>query len=79
MLVENSPLRATSCAVSCAVCGCDHVASDEVAHRGRLLLRECTRCRHRWTETPGGPGDREPAPARRVRPARPRGEVVRAA
>ena len=34
----------------CAVCGCGAVSSDEVSHHGRLLLRECTRCRHRWTE-----------------------------
>ncbi len=37
---------------SCRVCGCGKVNADEVADldRGLVLLAECTRCEHRWTE-----------------------------
>lgn len=35
----------------CGVCGCASLKIDEVAHHGRMLLAECSRCEHRWTET----------------------------
>ena len=62
--------------VRCLVCGSSEVRTDEVNHRGVLLLAECPRCQHRWTEDviPA-----IPAPAQ-VRPlARPRREVASAA
>jgi hypothetical protein len=34
----------------CRVCGCTEVVTDEVVDRGILLLAECPRCDHRWTE-----------------------------
>jgi hypothetical protein len=36
----------------CRVCGCGQVHADAVADldRGLMLLAECTRCEHRWTE-----------------------------
>ena len=38
-------------AAACRVCGCTEVATDEVIDRGILLLYECPRCDHRWTES----------------------------
>ena len=35
---------------SCAVCGSHSLRVDEVNHFGRMLLSECKRCHHRWTE-----------------------------
>jgi hypothetical protein len=46
---------------SCAVCGSEDLAMDEVLERGRWLLGECGRCRHRWTVGPLA--DVAPAPA----------------
>lgn len=34
----------------CPVCRCGDIERDEVAHEGTLLLAECTRCAHRWTQ-----------------------------
>ncbi len=34
----------------CLVCGCSEVRTDEVVDRGVVLLAECPRCEHRWTE-----------------------------
>jgi hypothetical protein len=34
----------------CGVCGCESLQIDEVAHQGRMLLAQCSRCQHRWTE-----------------------------
>lgn len=34
---------------SCNVCGSVAVQVDEVFDAGRLILSECSRCRHRWT------------------------------
>ena len=34
----------------CLVCGFSEVRTDEVVDRGVVLLAECPRCRHRWTE-----------------------------
>jgi hypothetical protein len=34
----------------CLVCGSSEVRTDEVVDRGFLLLSECPRCDHRWTE-----------------------------
>jgi hypothetical protein len=34
----------------CLVCGSSEVRTDEVVERGVLLLAECPRCEHRWTE-----------------------------
>jgi len=36
--------------LSCAVCGSQDVQSDAVEHGGWLLLAECPRCDHRWTQ-----------------------------
>ena len=56
----------------CCVCGCDPVRTDVVdpgADLAALLLAECPRCDHRWTET---------LPERRVAvPARPTLRVLR--
>ena len=41
---------ATRTLVRCLVCGSSEVRTDEVNHRGVLLLAECPHCRHRWTE-----------------------------
>jgi hypothetical protein len=43
----------------CLVCGSREVRTDEVLERGILLLHECPRCEHRWTDAPL----RVPAPA----------------
>ena len=34
----------------CLVCGFTEVRTDEVVDRGVVLLAECPRCDHRWTE-----------------------------
>ncbi len=34
----------------CLVCGFAEVRTDEVVERGVVLLAECPRCDHRWTE-----------------------------
>jgi hypothetical protein len=39
----------------CLVCGFREVRTDEVVERGVLLLNECPRCDHRWTERPLAP------------------------
>jgi hypothetical protein len=36
----------------CLVCGFSEIRTDEVVDRGVLLLAECPRCEHRWTERP---------------------------
>ena len=38
----------------CLVCGCSEVRTDEVVDRGVVLLAECPRCEHRWTERRAG-------------------------
>jgi hypothetical protein len=43
----NAPQRTLS---RCLVCGSSEVRTDEVVDRGVVLLAECPRCRHRWTE-----------------------------
>ena len=35
---------------ACAVCGSREVRLDAVEHGGWLLLAECPRCDHRWTQ-----------------------------
>ena len=45
---------------ACAVCGSRDVQVDAVEQRGWLLLAECARCDHRWTQTLR----EEPAPVR---------------
>jgi hypothetical protein len=35
---------------ACPVCGAREVESDAVEHAGWLLLAECARCDHRWTQ-----------------------------
>jgi hypothetical protein len=37
-------------AAACAVCGSREVRTDAVEHDGWLLLGECPRCDHRWTQ-----------------------------
>ena len=36
----------------CLVCGFTEIRTDEVVDRGVVLLAECLRCDHRWTERP---------------------------
>jgi hypothetical protein len=35
---------------ACAVCGSHEVRTDAVEQSGWLLLAECPRCEHRWTQ-----------------------------
>jgi hypothetical protein len=42
--------RALRTLTRCLVCGFREVRTDEVLERGVLLLNECPRCDHRWTE-----------------------------
>ncbi len=51
--------------LSCNVCGCAAVCVDEVFRPERLILSECGRCRHRWTQAP-----QASSPVRSLRPAR---------
>jgi hypothetical protein len=64
--------RSPETAPRCLVCGCDSVRTDAVepsAARAGLLLAECPRCDHRWTEA---------LPQRlRVLPTRPMRRVLR--
>ncbi len=48
----SRPLRTLTC---CLVCGFREVRTDEVIERGVLLLAECPRCDHRWTERAAPP------------------------
>jgi hypothetical protein len=67
----RSPLRTLR---RCLVCGFAEVLTDEVVDRGLVLLAECPRCEHRWTESaPAAP------PARVAPRARAAGEIVGAA
>lgn len=67
----RSPLRTLR---RCLVCGFAEVFTDEVVDRGLVLLAECRRCEHRWTEPVSG------VPPARVAPrARAAGEIVGAA
>ncbi len=52
--------------VRCLVCGFTEVRTDQVIDRGLVLLHECPRCDHRWTQRGSAPW-RE----RTVRAARP--------
>jgi hypothetical protein len=47
--------RALRTLTRCLVCGFAEVRTDEVVDRGVLLLNECPRCEHRWTERPAAP------------------------
>ena len=38
--------------MSCLVCGSTEVRTDEVIDHGVVLLAECPRCQHLWTERP---------------------------
>jgi hypothetical protein len=40
--------------IRCLVCGFAEVRTDEVIDRGVVLLHECPRCEHRWTQRGGG-------------------------
>ena len=46
----------------CLVCGFTEIRTDEVVDGGWVLLAECPRCDHRWTERP--PARVAPASAR---------------
>ena len=39
----------------CLVCGSNEVRTDVVVDRGIVMLAECPRCDHRWTESPAPP------------------------
>lgn len=47
--------RALRTLTRCLLCGFREVTTDEVMDRGVLLLAECPRCAHRWTERPAAP------------------------
>lgn len=49
MSMSSRPMIAEPCS-SCAVCGSNTIRVDEVDHVGRMLLHQCGRCHHRWTE-----------------------------
>jgi hypothetical protein len=55
----------------CRVCGSAEVRTDEVVDRGLVLLAECRRCEHRWTDAAPGGSPRRVASraAREVAPA----------
>lgn len=42
----------------CRVCGSVEVRTDEVVDRGLVLLAECRRCEHRWTDAAPGEAPR---------------------
>ena len=62
----------------CLVCGFSEVRTDEVIDRGVVLLAECPRCRHRWTEPRPAAAEGLAPPAAPVL-ARPGREVASAA
>lgn len=41
--------------IRCLVCGFSEVRTDEVIDRGVVLLHECPRCDHRWTQAHSAP------------------------
>ncbi|MBW2394131.1 MAG: hypothetical protein JRG95_07660 [Deltaproteobacteria bacterium] len=43
-------IAATRTLTRCLVCGFNEVHTDQVIDRGVVLLAECPRCDHRWTE-----------------------------
>ena len=59
---------ATRTVTRCTVCGFTEVFTDEVVDRGWVLLAECPRCDHRWTESGAAPLAVS-APAPRATPA----------
>ena len=61
---------------ACTVCGSREVRSDAVENGGWLLLAECPRCDHRWTQPLGEAPARTPA---RVTALAPLPEVASAA
>ena len=67
--MQNVLRMATRTLVHCRVCGSREVRTDEVVDRGLLLLAECPRCQHRWTEdvTPALPAPEQLRPALAVR------------
>jgi hypothetical protein len=67
--MRNTLRMATRMLVRCLVCGSSEVRTDEVNHRGLLLLAECPRCQHRWTEDaiPAIPAPAQARPLVRVR------------
>jgi hypothetical protein len=59
----------------CLVCGFAEIRTDEAVDRGLVVLAECPRCDHRWTESPAA---LQQAPVHVVRRA-PFREVITAA
>jgi len=49
--MRNALRRPSRTLIRCLVCGFGEVRTDEVIDRGLVLLAECPRCDHRWTET----------------------------
>ncbi len=49
-MYEMEPVLRTT--TRCLVCGFTEIRTDEVVDRGVVLLAECPRCDHRWTERP---------------------------
>ena len=62
-MLLNRPTRTLT---RCLVCGFSEVRTDVVVDRGVVLLAECPRCDHRWTELAA----RRPAMALQPLPAR---------
>jgi hypothetical protein len=52
----------------CLVCGSSEIRTDEVIDHGVVLLAECPRCAHRWTQRNGPAGAQARAVLRRTRP-----------
>jgi hypothetical protein len=51
--------RSTRTLVRCLICGSSEVRTDEVIDRGVVLLGECRRCDHRWTQRLASAADGE--------------------
>jgi len=59
----------------CRVCGFSEILFDEAMDRELVVLAECPRCAHRWTDAP----QVSPAAVRVASPVRVRREVASAA
>jgi len=49
--MQTTLLAPTRTIWRCLVCGSTEVRTDEVVDRGIVMLAECPRCDHRWTES----------------------------
>ncbi len=56
-------MAATRTLTRCLVCGFTEVRTDEVVDRGVVLLAECPRCQHLWTEVASAASHRVASPS----------------